>query len=100
MIKCVLFNYACMYVHRGLVKWYNNGLQNHCWEFDSLIPCHLEICSSYAMLELIYKKLIFSRKKLSFFIIKLKTILLLKNKIMMLVINYKIKLSFKIISAL
>lgn len=28
MIKCVLFNYACMYVHRGLVKWYNNGLQN------------------------------------------------------------------------
>ena len=42
MIKCVLFNYACMYVHRGLVKWYNNGLQNHCWEFDSLIPCHVE----------------------------------------------------------
>ena len=28
---------------RGLVKWYNNGLQNHCWEFDSLIPCH-NIC--------------------------------------------------------
>ena len=28
--------------YRGLVKWYNNGLQNHCWEFDSLIPCHLK----------------------------------------------------------
>ena len=42
MIKCVLFNYACMYVHRGLVKWYNNGLQNHCWEFDSLRSCHLD----------------------------------------------------------
>ena len=27
--------------NRGLVKWYNNGLQNHCWEFDSLIPCHI-----------------------------------------------------------
>ena len=27
--------------YRGLVKWYNNGLQNHCWEFDSLIPCHI-----------------------------------------------------------
>ena len=35
--------------HRGLVKWYNNGLQNHCWEFDSLIPCHLRMkCSSDA----------------------------------------------------
>ena len=68
-------------IFRGLVKWYNNGLQNHCWEFDSLIPCHLEICSSYAMLELIYKKLIFSRKKLSFFIIKLKITLLLKKQI-------------------
>ena len=30
------------YFLRGLVKWYNNGLQNHCWEFDSLIPCHYE----------------------------------------------------------
>ena len=30
-------------IFRGLVKWYNNGLQNHCWEFDSLIPCHLVI---------------------------------------------------------
>ena len=35
--------------YRGLVKWYNNGLQNHCWEFDSLIPCHLRMkCSSDA----------------------------------------------------
>ena len=25
--------------HRGLVKWYDRGLQNLWWEFDSLIPC-------------------------------------------------------------
>ena len=24
---------------RGLVKWYDRGLQNLWWEFDSLIPC-------------------------------------------------------------
>lgn len=34
--------YKRLISYRGLVKWYNNGLQNHCWEFDSLIPCHLE----------------------------------------------------------
>ena len=26
--------------HRGLVKWYDRGLQNLWWEFDSLIPCY------------------------------------------------------------
>ena len=26
-------------VYRGLVKWYDRGLQNLWWEFDSLIPC-------------------------------------------------------------
>ena len=35
--------YKRLISYRGLVKWYNNGLQNHCWEFDSLIPCHLEL---------------------------------------------------------
>lgn len=25
--------------HRGLVKWYDRGLQNLWREFDSLIPC-------------------------------------------------------------
>ena len=25
-------------VYRGLVKWYDRGLQNLWWEFDSLIP--------------------------------------------------------------
>ena len=35
--------YKLLISYRGLVKWYNNGLQNHCWEFDSLIPCHLEL---------------------------------------------------------
>ncbi len=28
---------------RGLVKWYDRGLQNLWWEFDSLIPCYLKI---------------------------------------------------------
>ena len=27
--------------YRGLVKWYDRGLQNLWWEFDSLIPCTL-----------------------------------------------------------
>ena len=27
-------------VYRGLVKWYDRGLQNLWWEFDSLIPCY------------------------------------------------------------
>ena len=27
---------------RGLVKWYDRGLQNLWWEFDSLIPCYLK----------------------------------------------------------
>ena len=27
------------YKYRGLVKWYDRGLQNLWWEFDSLIPC-------------------------------------------------------------
>ncbi len=45
--RCSNFNVLVRY--RGLVKWYNNGLQNHCWEFDSLIPCHLRMkCSSDA----------------------------------------------------
>jgi hypothetical protein len=26
-------------INRGLVKWYDRGLQNLWWEFDSLIPC-------------------------------------------------------------
>ena len=26
--------------YRGLVKWYDRGLQNLWWEFDSLIPCN------------------------------------------------------------
>ena len=28
--------------YRGLVKWYDRGLQNLWWEFDSLIPCEIE----------------------------------------------------------
>ena len=28
--------------HRGLVKWYDRGLQNLWWEFDSLVPCFRE----------------------------------------------------------
>ena len=36
-------------VNRGLVKWYNNGLQNHCWEFDSLIPCHLDVTPTFGV---------------------------------------------------
>ena len=27
-------------VYRGLVKWYDRGIQNLWWEFDSLIPCY------------------------------------------------------------
>ncbi len=27
------------FIYRGLVKWYDRGLQNLWWEFDSLIPC-------------------------------------------------------------
>ena len=27
-------------VYRGLVKWYDRGLKNLWWEFDSLIPCY------------------------------------------------------------
>ena len=27
------------HLYRGLVKWYDRGLQNLWWEFDSLIPC-------------------------------------------------------------
>ena len=30
-----MYNILC----RGLVKWYDRGLQNLWWEFDSLIPC-------------------------------------------------------------
>ena len=29
--------------YRGLVKWYDRGLQNLWREFDSLIPCSLRI---------------------------------------------------------
>ena len=32
-----MYNILC----RGLVKWYDRGLQNLWWEFDSLIPCTL-----------------------------------------------------------
>ena len=28
-----------VFSYRGLVKWYDRGLQNLWWEFDSLIPC-------------------------------------------------------------
>ena len=28
-----------VFLYRGLVKWYDRGLQNLWWEFDSLIPC-------------------------------------------------------------
>ncbi|EDM85578.1 hypothetical protein RUMOBE_03814, partial [Blautia obeum ATCC 29174] len=28
-----------IFLYRGLVKWYDRGLQNLWWEFDSLIPC-------------------------------------------------------------
>ena len=28
-------------LYRGIVKWYNGGLQNRGWEFDSLCPCQL-----------------------------------------------------------
>ena len=30
-------------VNRGVVKWYDCGLQNRKWGFDSLIPCHAGI---------------------------------------------------------
>ena len=30
-----------IFIYRGLVKWYDRGLQNLWWEFDSLIPCFL-----------------------------------------------------------
>ena len=28
-----------IFIYRGLVKWYDRGLQNLWREFDSLIPC-------------------------------------------------------------
>ena len=34
------FRHMILYISdRGLVKWYDRGLQNLWWEFDSLIPC-------------------------------------------------------------
>ncbi len=30
------------HLYRGIVKWYNGGLQNRGWEFDSLCPCQEE----------------------------------------------------------
>ena len=29
-----------IFIYRGLVKWYDRGLQNLWREFDSLIPCY------------------------------------------------------------
>ena len=36
-IMCAVLKVHLQY--RGLVKWYDRGLQNLWWEFDSLIPC-------------------------------------------------------------
>ena len=48
--QCVVLRVQCkricgqqplFLIYRGLVKWYDRGLQNLWWEFDSLIPCSL-----------------------------------------------------------
>ena len=49
------------FIYRGLVKWYDRGLQNLWWEFDSLIPCSKNTVNSvfffYAMLHfMLYAK--------------------------------------------
>ena len=31
-----------IFIYRGLVKWYDRGLQNLWREFDSLIPCSMK----------------------------------------------------------
>ena len=48
VIENTSFLYEVLKVHlikyiqyRGLVKWYDRGLQNLWWEFDSLIPCKI-----------------------------------------------------------
>jgi hypothetical protein len=38
-ITGILNEYSRDTPYRGLVKWYDRGLQNLWWEFDSLIPC-------------------------------------------------------------
>ena len=42
------------FIYRGLVKWYDRGLQNLWWEFDSLIPCLEEALNESSRLFLIY----------------------------------------------
>ena len=37
-----------IFIYRGLVKWYDRGLQNLWREFDSLIPCFLKKLESAA----------------------------------------------------
>ena len=45
---CIIATVSEIYisVHRGLVKWYDRGLQNLWWEFDSLIPCSQKVLES------------------------------------------------------
>ena len=38
------------YKYRGLVKWYDRGLQNLWWEFDSLIPCSIRALKQLILL--------------------------------------------------
>ena len=41
-IMCYTILGYCGNEYRGLVKWYDRGLQNLWWGFDSLIPCFKE----------------------------------------------------------
>ena len=43
-------------IHRGLVKWYDRGLQNLWWEFDSLIPCSLKTPKQVFFLSFVFQK--------------------------------------------
>ena len=64
-----MINLTTQTTYRGLVKWYNNGLQNHCWEFDSLIPCHLNITPTYGVK---YTETLVFKQKTAFLIFKFK----------------------------
>ena len=32
-------------LHMDVVKWYHDGLQNHCWGFETLHPCKINLCN-------------------------------------------------------
>ena len=54
--------------YRGLVKWYDRGLQNLWWGFDSLIPCSNETRnfekSKFAGLFFVYDNKKFAKRDL------------------------------------